>query len=349
MDNNLKYTIGEDSTIRNGLERIDTIGENNAVLFVISANQKLIGTVTDGDIRRGLIKNANLEDPLSSIANQSFRKIVDGEVEFEYIQECKSKGIFILPNVTAEGFFLGCIDINKYKTSLPLHVVLMAGGKGERLMPLTKTTPKPMLHIGQKPIIEHNIDRLISFGIKHFSISINYLGNVISDYFKDGSEKGVHIDYLKESKPLGTLGSLSLAKGFSQDHILVMNSDLLTNIDFEDFYKMFLAEEAEMAVATVPYHIDLPYAVMEIDGNKVLSFKEKPRYTYFANAGIYIINKTQLELIPHNKFYNATDLMDVSIRNNKRLVNYPIYGYWLDIGGHETFKKAQQDVKHLEF
>ncbi|HEX2535869.1 MAG TPA: nucleotidyltransferase family protein [Chitinophagaceae bacterium] len=341
------YVIDENASIRSALERIDRLAELKSVLFVVCAKGVLKGTVTDGDIRRGLIRNANLHDPVASVANPNFHKVVEGNLPFDYIRLCREKGILLLPNVSREGVMLGLLDLNQYKSSLPLHAVIMAGGKGERLMPLTRDTPKPMLHVGGKPIIEHNIDRLIRVGVRHMHISINYLGHVLSDYFGDGSEKGIRIEYIQEPAPLGTLGSISLVDHFSTEHILVMNSDLLTNIDFEDFYQAFHAGGADMAVATVPYHVDLPYAVLEIEDSQVLSLKEKPRYTYFANAGIYLLRRELLELVPKGDFFNATDLMELAIRRQRKVINYPIYGYWLDIGKPEDFAKAQADVKLL--
>jgi NDP-sugar pyrophosphorylase family protein len=223
----------------------------------------------------------------------------------------------------------------------------MAGGKGERLLPLTKSTPKPMLKVGDKPIIEHNIDQLKAYGIQNFHISINYLGHIISDYFKDGTTKGIQIEYIKEDRPMGTLGAVSCVEKYTKEDVLIMNSDLLTNIDFADFYNEFKNQDADMAVATIPYHVDLPYAIMELDGVKVTSFKEKPRYTYFANAGIYLVKASVTELIPKDSFYDATDLMESLIQKGKKLINYPILGYWLDIGKPEDFARAQKDISHL--
>ncbi len=252
-----------------------------------------------------------------------------------------------MPTVDAEGVIRSIINLNEIKTILPLHAIIMAGGKGERLLPLTKAIPKPMLKVGDKPIIEHNIDQLKSYGIQHYHIGVNYLGHVISDYFKDGSHKGINIQYVIEDKPMGTLGCVSMVSEFREEDLLIMNSDLLTNIDFADFYKEFKDQDADMAVATIPYHIDLPYAIMELNGAKVTAFKEKPRYTYFANAGIYLIKKSFAGLIPKDTFYNATDLMSLLIEREKKLINYPIIGYWLDIGKPEDFARAQKDILHL--
>lgn len=347
MKNWKQYIIKDKATVRQALALINDIAEANCALFVVDDGDRIQGSVTDGDIRRGLIGNVQLEEPVLSVANRNFSRVINGRLDADYLKQCRAKGVFILPDIDELGVLKRLIDVHDYKTALPLHAVIMAGGRGERLMPLTRDTPKPMLKVGNKPIIEHNIDRLINYGIQHIHISINYLGDIICNYFRDGDEKGISIEYLREETPMGTFGSVTLAPDYSQDSLLIMNSDLLTNIDFADFYDEFARQRADMAVATIPYHVDLPYAIMEIDGAKVTSLKEKPRYTYFANAGIYIIKKQVLELVPKNCFYNTTDLMDLLIEKKKKLINYPILGYWLDIGKHEDFTKAQTDIQHL--
>jgi NDP-sugar pyrophosphorylase family protein len=226
----------------------------------------------------------------------------------------------------------------------------MAGGTGKRLRPLTENTPKPLLKVGGKPIIEYNIDNLKKVGIKNIKLSVNYLGEQLIDYFGDGISRNLNIQYVREDKPLGTIGSILLVNDFEHDDIIVMNSDLLTNIDFKDFYKFFKSTDADMAVAATSYHVDVPYAVLEADEkNRVISLKEKPKYTYYSNAGIYILKKALLKMIPKDQFYDITDLMERILEMNLKLVTYPINGYWLDIGKHEDFKKAQDDVNHIKF
>jgi NDP-sugar pyrophosphorylase family protein len=169
------------------------------------------------------------------------------------------------------------------------------------------------------------------------------------DYFKDGYEKGLNINYIQENEPLGTLGAVSLIDKIETPAILVMNSDLLTNIDFEDFYRMFEESNADMIVASTSYRVDVPYGVLETEGNQIVSLKEKPSYVYFSNAGIYLIKTSILDRIKKGKHYNATDLLDELLLEGKKVVNYPIVHYWLDIGNPEDFKKAQEDIKHIRF
>ena len=178
---------------------------------------------------------------------------------------------------------------------------------------------------------------------------MNYLGKQIEEYFKDGGNKNLNINYLWEDKPLGTVGSVLLVDEFKHDEILIMNSDLLTNIDFADFYKSFKESGAEMAVAATPYNVNVPYAVLETDDKQqVLSLKEKPKYTYYSSAGIYLLKVGVLSMIPKGDFFDITELMDKIIEMNLKLFTYPLNTYWLDIGRHEDFKKAQEDIKHIK-
>jgi dTDP-glucose pyrophosphorylase len=348
MNNWQQYLIAETATIKEALAQINQIGDPECVLFVTGSNRVLLGALTDGDIRRGLIDNIQLNEPVLQVTNKKCARIVNGEMSFEYLQQCRQKNIFSLPNLDGQDVIVSIINLREYKTTIPIDAVIMAGGRGERLLPLTKATPKPMLPVGDKPIIEHNIDSLVKFGVQHIQISVNYLASQISDHFGNGSDKGISIQYIHEDKPLGTIGSLTLAAPFQHEVVLLMNSDLLTNVDFADFYSEFIKSGADMAVATIPHHVDLPYAILDLQDNIVTSLKEKPRYTYFANAGIYLIKTGLLSAMPRGEFYNATDLMEKVIAENKKLIHFPILGYWLDIGKHQDYTKAQNDIQHLK-
>jgi NDP-sugar pyrophosphorylase family protein len=189
---------------------------------------------------------------------------------------------------------------------------------------------------------------MIQYGLDEFFITIKHLGDQVVNYLGDGSSRGVRIHYIREDEPMGTIGSVSMIKGLEHENILLMNSDLLTNIDFEDFYKKYLEEKADMAVASIPYQVNLPYAVLETKDGSIRSFKEKPTYTYYSNAGIYLIKRELLKLIPQGKAFNATDFMEALLERKKKLIYYPILGYWLDIGRHEDYIKANEDIKHIQ-
>ncbi|NEW85586.1 MAG: NTP transferase domain-containing protein [Mariniphaga sp.] len=345
MKNFSNFTISKDSNCLEALRKLDQ-EKSNQTLFVLDENKKLIGTITDGDIRRGLIKGLNLDSPVQLFCFPNF-SFINGKIDVSTIHHLKKEGIKVLPKLNDLGQIERVYDLAKLNSILPLHAVIMAGGRGERLRPLTDKIPKPMLPLGDKPIIEHNIDRLISYGIETITISVRYLSDQIINYFGDGSAKGICINYIEEDAPLGTIGCVSQIDKINQEAILILNSDVFTNIDFEDFYLDFENTHADMAVASIPYSVDIPYAIMELNENCITSFKEKPKNTYYANAGIYLIKKEKLALIPKDTFYNATDLMELIISNNGKLIHSPITGYWIDIGKHDDYNKAKEIIKHL--
>lgn len=344
-----KRQIIEDSTsILEALKLVDELLIINVDLFVVNKDGVLLGSLSDGDIRRSILKGESLQESVmkSMNANCKFtRSMILSDQERSMLKE---KQIRFIPVVDEANKIRNIIDLDHYIGEIPVTAVIMAGGRGERLRPLTDDCPKPLLVIGDKPIIEHNIDRLRKFGVKNVVISINYLGDMLCDYFGDGSEKEMDITYIREDKPLGTAGAIGLIDKIEDDYILVMNSDLLTNIDFADFFNDFIHANADMAVAATSYQVDIPYAVLEVDDSKqVLSLKEKPRYTYYSNAGIYLLKSELKQRIPYNEFYNITDLMENVIDSGNKLITFPILGYWLDIGKMPDYKKAQEDIKHL--
>jgi len=336
------------STIKQALFKLDELAKD-AILFVVDQDEKLIGSLTDGDIRRGLIKGISINNNVNDVIQENPRFIRKGETNLQTIIEYREQNYRIIPVLDKDNRIVNIINFRFFKSYLPIDAVVMAGGRGERLRPLTDNTPKPLLKIGDKPIIEHNIDRLISYGVDDFWLSVRYLGEQLQDHFKDGSEKNIKTEYIWETEPLGTIGAISKVESFEHDYILVTNSDILTNLDYEDFFITFLESGADLSVVTIPYDVKIPYAVLETSNNHVLSFKEKPTYTYYSNGGIYLIKKSVLDLIPKGEFFNATDLMEKIIEKGLKVHSYPFRGYWLDIGKHEDFKQAQEDIKHIKF
>ncbi|WP_222535550.1 nucleotidyltransferase family protein [Pedobacter polysacchareus] len=319
-------------------------------LFVVNDDNKLVGSLTDGDIRRGLLNGLEISHSIADFMNNNFKYLKSSEDNITLIKEYKNNGISLIPLIDDNFQLLEILDLTITKTILPVAALIMAGGKGERLKPLTEQTPKPMLKIGNKPIIEYNIDRLIAYGIKDIFISVKYLKEQVINHFGNGSSKGVNIYYIEEDEPLGTLGALSLIENLHYEDILVMNSDLLTNIDFEDFYQFYMQENASMALASIPYKVNIPYAVLETFEHKVASFTEKPDYIYYSNGGIYLMKVALRDMFVKGSYFNATDLMDKVIADERHsLVHFPLLGYWLDIGKHQDYLKAQEDVKHINF
>lgn len=319
----------------------------DAILFVVDEKDKLIGALTDGDVRRGLIKGFDIDSRVDEIIQANPRYIIKGENNLEKIIEYREGDFRVIPVVDDKHRVVNVINFRKIKSYLPIDAVIMAGGRGQRLQPLTNSVPKPLLKVGNKAIMEHNLDRLALFGIDDFWVSVKYLGEQIENYFGDGKRKNLKIEYVWENEPLGTIGAVSQINNFEHDYILVTNSDLLTNIDYEQFFLEFIRQDADLAVLTIPYQVNIPYAVLETNKGQVKSFKEKPTYTYYSNGGIYLLKKEMLKYIPKNTFFNATDLMEELINKNFKVISFPFVGYWLDVGKHEDFEKAQIDVKHI--
>jgi dTDP-glucose pyrophosphorylase len=339
--------IHKDKTIFDALHKLNKIRDvSRLILFVTNDDGSVLGSLTDGDIRRSL---ANEADVMKKVGDVCFRDFVfeTDKKGFLDLRPYRQKDIKILPILDKEKKALRIIDLEKTKSVLPLECMIMAGGRGKRLSPLTDTVPKPMLELGSKPIIEHNIDRLISFGVNKIYISVKYLGEQIEAHFGDGSSKGISIEYIWEDKPLGTAGALSLVDRFDSDHVLLMNSDLFTNIDFEDLYLDLINQDADMAVASTEYKVDVPYAVFETQDEQVIDFKEKPTYIFHSNAGIYILKKELIHKIPKNEFYDITDLMEKLVKEGGKLIHNPIVGFWIDIGSPTDYKQAKEFVKHL--
>lgn len=348
MEHIQKHLISVDASVREVLTKLDILA-SDAILFLIDENKRLIGSLTDGDIRRGLIKGLDLETPIKEFTQANPKCFVKGDYSLAQMEEWREKNYRIIPVVNRQQEIIDIVNFRQQKSYLPIDAVIMAGGKGKRLRPMTLHTPKPLLKIADKPIIEYNVDRLQSYGVKNLTISVNYLGEQLKDYFGDGTKRNIKIDYVSEVEPIGTIGAIRLVESFENDYVLVMNSDLLTNINYEDLFKEMQEKEADMIVATTPYEVKIPYGVVETANELITDLKEKPTYTYYSNAGIYILKKEMIEYIPHNQHFNATDLMEVLMQANRRVVHYPILCYWLDIGKPDDFEKAQKDVKHIAF
>lgn len=342
-----KFIVFKNSSLIEVLKKINDLPLIQTV-FIVDEYGRVQGTITDGDIRRGLIKGLKTNDSLEHFIFKNFTYLIEGENNFEKIKTIRQKRLKVVPLLDKDRRLLKVFDFTTIKSILPIDAVIMAGGEGRRLRPLTEKIPKPLLHVGKKPIIQYNIERLYQFGIENQTITTKYLAEQI-EQFCLSLNCNVQFRFYRESEFLGTIGSVSLIGDFKNDYILIINSDILTNIDYEDFFISFLEKKSDMAVASIPYQVNVPYAVLEENNRKVLSLKEKPTYTHFVNAGIYLIKKELISLIPRNKFYNATDLLEQVINKGYTLTHYPIRSYWLDIGNINDFEKAQRDISHINF
>ncbi len=341
------HLVLQGSSIKDALLKLNNLA-SDSILFVVDEKGKLIGSLTDGDVRRGLIAGMSTGNVVDEFIQPAPRFIKKDDYSIDEIIKLRKGNFKVIPVLDQDDCVINVINFGRQKSYLPLDAIIMAGGRGSRLRPMTDTVPKPLLEIDGKPIIDHNLDRLRLFGIDDFWISIRYLGEQLEEHYGDGKSRGVNINFLHETEPLGTIGAVGQINGLAHDNVLVTNSDLLTTLDYEDFFLDFLEKEADMSIATIPYNVDIPYAVMETNNNMVTSFKEKPTYTYYSNGGIYLIKKNLIDFIPKNVHFNATDLMLELINQGKKVVSYPLRQYWLDIGKPDDFKKAQEDVRHLK-
>jgi len=310
MKNYSSHLIFSDSSLKDGLICINQISDGVLCLFVLDNNKRLIGTLTDGDIRRSLIRGDKLEDPIVTAMEKNFQSIFLDDVTPSQIRTYRSNGIKLLPCLDENGLIKKIYDLVAKESILPIDAVLMAGGKGERLRPLTDNTPKPLLMVGDKTIIDHNVDRLIQYGVEHINVTVNYLAEQIESHFEKERD-GINIFCVREKKYLGTMGSVKFIKTFYHDTVLVMNSDLFTNVDFEDFYTHHVENEADISVAAIPYSVSVPYGILESDERIIRGLREKPTYNY-------------------------------------KVVRFPLIGYWIDIGKPEDYKKVQELVKHIK-
>lgn len=341
-----KYIISSEATILQALSALNEIGHATQTLFVVDEDNRMVGTLTDGDIRRSLVAGKPIDTPVSFVMHKDFQFIREFDWDVRKLKTLRKRNILFIPILDAQHHIIGVCNLMKYKNILPIDAVLMAGGKGERLRPLTEHTPKPLLPVGGKAIIDYNIDNLCYYGIKNISVTVNYLKEQIEEHFAT-ERNGVKVQCVQEPRFLGTIGALRFVEKFENDTILVMNSDLFTNIDLEDFYLQFVETAADMSAAAVPYSVSVPYGIFNVNEENITGLTEKPTYNYYANAGIYLIKKEMLNLIPKDIFFNATDLIELLISQKKKVVRFPIHGYWIDIGNKDEYAKAQDIVRHL--
>lgn len=341
-----KYCISLNLTIREALQCINEVSADAQMLFVLNEKQQVVASLSDGDIRRGLIVGHELADPVEHIMFSNFRYLQVGCNQIGQLRQFREQQLPIVPILDADGCLCDMINLRKQKSLLPIDAVIMAGGKGERLRPLTLTTPKPLLLVGDKAIIDHNVDRLISYGVEHISVTTNYLAEQLEEHYKE-PYNDLQVQCIRETKFLGTMGSVRLVKEFHNDVVLVMNSDLFTDIDFEDMYLHFIENGADMSIAAVPYTVSIPFGICDLDGHDVKGIVEKPTYNYYANAGIYMMRCEVLDIIPENEFYNATDLINALVQKKSKVIRYPLKGTWIDIGSMSEYQKANDLIKHM--
>ncbi|MDE5554733.1 MAG: NTP transferase domain-containing protein, partial [Muribaculaceae bacterium] len=301
--------------------------------------------VTDGDIRRALLAGLTTDCEVANVTHRSFKWLNDGQTDITLLRECREKGIKVIPVLDSEKRLVDIINLSERRTILPISAILMAGGKGERLRPLTNDTPKPLLEIDGKAIIDYNIEALSACGITDITVCTRYLSEKIYKHFAE-PVAGVQVKCVREETPLGTIGAASLVSRPDCGDSLVMNSDLLTSISFEDLYLRHKGEEADITVAVIPYQVSVPYAILTTDGCQVTGIEEKPSYSYYANAGIYLISNRLLNKLIPDTHIDATDFIQQAVADGRKVIFFPVNGTWIDVGSPVDFRQATEIMRH---
>ena len=336
----------EDITVKDSisiLEVMKIIDESSKqIAIVVDENNKLLGTISDGDIRRALLKNIPLTESVKEIYFKTPTVASINDSREEIINICKVKKIHQIPIVDSKGNLVGLEILDELisKEKKLNKVILMVGGLGTRLQPLTENIPKPMLEVGNKPILQTIVEKFAEYGYLNIVMCINYKSHVIKDYFGDGTEFGVNIEYVSEKDRMGTAGALSLLKDKPQESFFVMNGDLLTNVNFEHLHDFHTSNNSIGTMCVRDYDFQVPFGVVSIKDTKILSIDEKPKHKFFVNAGIYMFDPEILEYIPKNEFYDMPTLFKKLIDKNKKVISFPLREYWLDVGRIEEYEKA---------
>ncbi|OEC02890.1 alcohol dehydrogenase [Lysinibacillus sphaericus] len=341
-----KTLVNQNHTLLDTMKIIDDSSLQFAV--VVDEEQHLLGTVTDGDIRRGILRGEGLDVTITSIMNPNPISARSGQKYHKYKQLMKSKMLKQLPIVDENNRIINILFTDNIETTLNKNtVVLMLGGLGTRLRPLTNDTPKPMLRVGNKPILETIIEGFKQYGYTNFIFSVNYKKEVIQDYFQNGEAFDVTIEYIEEDKKMGTAGALSLLKSRPTKPFFVMNGDLLTQINFDQLMQFHMEHDSVATMCVREFEYQIPYGVIETDGTDLVTIREKPIHRSFVNAGIYVLNPDVLDYIPQDEFYDMPSLFEKLIEENSKTSVFPIREYWLDIGQMDDFNKANNEFKEL--
>ena len=347
MKNIENIKLKQNATIKEALGIIDSGAMQ--IALVVDDNDKLLGTLTDGDIRRGILRGLDLDSSIETIVFKEPAIAKISSTKEEILKIALSKKLHQIPIVDDNGIVLDLKEIEelvepKIKTN---RVILMVGGLGTRLRPLTQDTPKPMLKVGNKPILQTIVEKFAEYGFVSITMCVNFNASIIRDYFSDGREFGVNIDYVLEQKRMGTAGALSLLKERPSEPFFVMNGDLLTNVNFEHIFNYHTLHKATATMCVREYDYEVPYGVVKMNDNKITAIAEKPVQKFFVSAGIYMLSPEILDLIPKNEFYDMPALFEKLIKLSKNVISFPIREYWLDIGRMEEYQRANEEYKEV--
>jgi len=348
MSKNWEATlIGPQDSILQALSAIDRGALQ--IALIVDHERRLLGVVTDGDIRKQILKGTSVETAVADLMNAAPVVASPVEPRADMLARMRARGVHQLPLVDGDRRVVGLLAIDELleASRQPNLVVLMAGGLGSRLMPLTADMPKPMLMIGDRPILETIILQFKDCGFHRFAISMHYLGDRIVEYFGDGSQFGVEIVYLRESKPLGTAGALSLLPERPTEPFFVMNGDLLTKLNFASLMAFHRTSNAALTMCLREHTHTVPYGVAEVSGNYLKRLTEKPAYRHMVNAGIYVCAPEIVDLIPRDRASTMVDLAQTLLERQRAPAVFPIHEYWVDVGRHSDFIRAREDFGEI--
>lgn len=342
-----RSTISPHASIVDAIARLEQA--ETGMLLLYEAGEPLYGVVTDGDIRRAILHRTPLSNSCGSIACRTPIIAPPDVTPLEALTLMDSGREFVinhLPLVDDQGCVVALLLRSDLVQSEPpaLSAVIMAGGFGTRLRPLTDYTPKPMLPVGDRPLLERTITRLRDAGIQRVHITTHYLADTIIEHFGNGEAFGVDVQYVAEDRPLGTAGALKLMKQQTEP-LLVLNGDILTGVDVRDMLAHHRAHGADVTIGVRQYEMQVPYGVVESSGAFVRGLQEKPRLCFLVNAGIYLLEPSVYRYIPDGERFDMTDLIQRLLDENRPVVSFPIVEYWLDIGQHADYERAQEDVR----
>lgn len=341
-----KHLISAEASLLEALEKLNALPGGSMTLLVTDSDGRLAGTLTDGDVRRALLSGAETTSPVSNAMHAPCRTVSADAIDPRALHDFRREGITLVPAIDAEGRPVRIIDTRTTRTVLPLKAVLMAGGRGERLRPLTLTTPKPLLEVGGRPIIDYNIRALARVGVSDVTVTVNYLAEQLEEHFSRPVE-GISVRTLREPEFMGTIGSVALtdAAADPEGTTLIMNSDLLTDISLEEMFLRHRESGASITIAAIPYVVSVPYAVMVTEGERVRAIEEKPSMSYYANAGIYMISNRLLATLPKHGRTDATDLIEQALAEGLPVTWFPVNGTWIDIGSPNDYRHACELMK----
>ena len=341
--------VTKDTLIRDALKIIDK--SSKQICLVLDDNRKLLGTISDGDIRRALLENVSLDETVEGIYFKTPTVANVNDSKETILNICNIKKIHQIPVVDDDNNVVGLEILDELigTTVKPNRVVLMVGGLGTRLRPLTDTIPKPMLPVGGKPILQTIVEKFVKYGFVNIIMCIGYKSHIIQEFFKDGSRFGANIEYILEDKRMGTAGALSLLNDIQKpkEAFFVMNGDLLTNVNFEHLLEFHLQSNAKATMCVREYDLKVPYGVVNIEDGQIKKIEEKPIHKFFVSAGIYMLDSSCLKLIPNNEFYDMPTLFEKLIEMDEKTVSFPLREYWLDIGRMEEYEKANSEYHEV--